>query len=443
MEKTIKKRKLFKRGLKGELSDFMLKIISLIIAVIIWFAMSITKYPTVKKTILNVPVSFSISGTTAESKGLSALSYKDFTVDVEIQGMNYEIGTYSADDLIATIDTDQVTKEGTYKLDIDVKSKHSADKCTIISVTPPTKEIKFDQLDTIKMPMTVSAPNVSAQEGFTLKETSITPAEIEISGPEKELDRIDKVVAEYTNQLTLNEDMTVSTDSIILYDADSNRLDSTNCTLSLSSVDISFVVYKKISMNLAASFINVPPGFDLETLPYSISASSLQVITPQLDAESTEDVQLNPISMYDITKGKVFKTEIDSILSNGEINQSGEDIVEVDFDLSGYEQKTFTLKASKIEVLNVPQGKQASIDNELISGVTIIGPAKVIKKLKASDLTAVIDLSDAEANGSISHELKIYCKDHNDVWNIGTHEAVVTISESSSSSSAAATSSGA
>ncbi|MCR5141128.1 MAG: hypothetical protein K6C68_01150 [Ruminococcus sp.] len=435
MEKAITKIKLFKRGLKGELSDFMLKIISIIIAVIIWFAMSITKYPTVKRTIIGVPVNFSISGTTAESKGLSALSYKDFTVEVEIQGMNYEIGTYDADDLIATINTDEVTKEGTYKLDIDVKSKHTADKCTIISVNPPTKEIKFDRLDTVKMPMTVSAPNVSAQEGFTLKETSLTPSEIEISGPEKELERIDKVVAEYTGQLTLDDDMTVSTDSIILYDADSNRLDTSNCTMSLSTVDISFVVYKKVTMNLAASFLNVPDGFDLDSLPYSLSTKTLQVITPQLDAQSTEDVQLNPISMYEITKGKVFKTEIDSILSNGEINQSGDDMVEVDFDLTDYSQKTFTLKASKIEIRNVPEGKKASIDNELISNVTIIGPSKVMENLKASDLTAYIDLSDAEATGSISHELIIYCKSRNNVWNIGTHEAVVTISENAANPS--------
>ncbi len=435
MEKTVTKRKIFKRGLKGELSDFMLKIFSIIIAVIIWFAMSITKYPTVNKTIIGVPVNFSISGTTAEAKGLSALSYSDFTVDVEIQGMNYEIGTYTANDLVATIDTDEVTKEGTYKLDIDVKSKHSADKCTIVSVTPATKEIKFDQLDTIKMPLTVSAPNVSAQDGFTLKETSINPEEIEISGPEKELERIDKVVAQYTDKLLLNDDMTVTTDSIILYDADDNRLDSSNCTLSLSSVDISFVVYKKITMNLAASFSNVPPGFDLDSLPYSLSASTLQVITPQLDAEDTEDVLLNPVSMYDISKGKTFKTEIDSILSNGEINQSGEDMVEIDFDLSSYETKTFTLKASKIDLVNVPEGKSASIDNEVISNVTLIGPSKVISKLKTSDLTAIIDLSDAESTGSISHELIVYCKDHNTVWNIGTHEAVVTISDSTAAPS--------
>lgn len=430
MEKTVKKRRIFKRGFKGELSDFVLKIFSIVIAVIIWFAMSITKYPTVNKTISRVPVDFSIKGTAAESKGLSALSYQDFTVDVEIQGMNYEIGTYSANDLVATVDTDEVTKEGTYKLDIDVKSKHSADRCTIISVTPQTVEVKFDQLDTVKLPITVSAPNVSAQEGFTLKETALTPSEIEISGPEKELERIDKVVAQYSDKLTLNDDTTVSTSSIILYDADDNRLDSSNCTLSLSTVDISFVVYKKVTMNLSASFANVPPNFDLESLPYSLSTDTLQVITPQLDANDTEDVSLTPVSMYDISKGKTFKIEIDSILSGGEINQSGEDLIEMDFDLSDYEQKTFALKASKIQITNIPEGKSASIDNELLSNVTIIGPAKVIKKLKASDLTAVIDLSDVEAGGSISHEVVIYCKEYNTVWNIGTHEAVVTITDS-------------
>lgn len=440
MEKTIKKRRIFKRGLKGELSDFVLKIFSIVIAVIIWFAMSITKYPTVNKTITNVPVNFSISGTVAESKGLSALSYKDITVEVEIQGMNYEIGTYSADDLTASIDTDQVTKEGTYKLDIDVKSKHSADKCTIVSVTPQTVEVKFDQMDTIKMPITVSAPNVSAQDGFTLKETAITPEEIEIRGPEKELERIDKVVAQYSNNLILSDDTTVSTASIVLYDADDNRLDSSNCTMSLSTVDINFVVYKKVTMNLYASFTNIPPGFDIESLPYSLSTDSLQVITPQLDAEDTEEVSLDPVSLYDISKGKTFKTEIDSILSNGEINQSGEDMVEMDIDLTDYDQKTFTLKASKIELINVPSGKSVSIDNEVLSNVTIIGPSKVISKLKASDLTAVIDLSDAEAVGSISHEVVVYCKDHDNVWNIGTHEAVVNIYDNAATASASSAS---
>lgn len=417
------------RRLRGEISDFVLKIISIVIAVIIWFVMSITKYPTVNKTIVNVPVNFSLSGTTAESKGLSALSYRDLTVDVEISGMNYEIGTYTANDLAATVDTDSVTKEGTYKLDIDVKSKHSADKCTVLSVTPKTVEVKFDRIDTVKVPLTASAPNVSAADGFMLKETLLTPEEIEISGPDNELKRIDKAVAQYTDRLTLSDDMTVTTDTILLYDADDNRLDTSNFKLSITTADINFVVYKKVTMNLSANFANVPPGFDLGSLPYSLSAKELQIITPQLDAPASEEVQLNPISLYDVTKGKTFKTEIASILTAGEINQSGEERVEINFDLNSYDQKTFTIKAENIQILNAPLGKDVTIDSEQLSNVVMIGPADVIKKLKTRDLTAIIDLSDTESSGSISHEVVIYAKDHPNVWNIGTHDAVVTISE--------------
>ena len=68
---------------------------------------------------------FSLDGTQAKEKGLSALNYKDISVDVEIKGMNYEIGSYTAADLVATVNLDDVTKEGTYDLDIDVKSSHS------------------------------------------------------------------------------------------------------------------------------------------------------------------------------------------------------------------------------------------------------------------------------------------------------------------------------
>lgn len=53
---------------------------------------------------------FSLDGTQAKEKGLSALNYKDISVDVEIKGMNYEIGSYTAADLVATVNLDDVTK---------------------------------------------------------------------------------------------------------------------------------------------------------------------------------------------------------------------------------------------------------------------------------------------------------------------------------------------
>ena len=80
MEKEIKNKKKNDKG--GVLSDFAMRILSVMIAIIIWFALSITQFPTTTKTITKIPVDFTLTGTTAETKGLSALGYKDITVDV-------------------------------------------------------------------------------------------------------------------------------------------------------------------------------------------------------------------------------------------------------------------------------------------------------------------------------------------------------------------------
>ena len=61
MEEIKKQKKASKHG-----TDFGLRILSVIIAIIIWFVLSITQYPTINKTITNVPVVFSMDGTQAK-----------------------------------------------------------------------------------------------------------------------------------------------------------------------------------------------------------------------------------------------------------------------------------------------------------------------------------------------------------------------------------------
>lgn len=411
-------------------SDFMLKIVAVAIAVIVWFILSITQYPTINKTILNVPVDFSMRDTTAENKGLSALDYKDITVNVEIQGMNYEIGAYTANDLIATVNLDDVTKEGTYKLDIDVRSAHSADKCSIVSVSPETVEVKFEHIVSKKFELSVSANDVGTNGDHILNKTVASPAEIEIQGAENEIERIDSVVAVYSDPLTLSEDRTVKTDRIILYDKDRNILENSNYKFSAESVDISFEVYRRTTLNLSADITNLPPGFDINSLSCTLSQDSVQIISPQLDRPTAENVKLSPsISIYDITKGKTFKYDVASMFTKGEINQSGVDQIEVTFDLEGYEEKSFKIDAAKIQFTNIPAGKKAELDMEHIPNVTLFGPKESIDKLKAADIRAVVDLSDISANGSVSHEVVVYAENYSDIWNIGTHEAVINVTD--------------
>lgn len=414
-------------------SDFFLRILAVMIAIIIWLILSITQYPTKYKTITNVPVVFSMEGTQASEKGLSALNYQDVTVDVEIKGMNYEIGNYKAEDLIATVNLDKVTKEGTYPLDIDVKSAHSSDKVTIVSVSPETVEVTFDRMSTGTFDVSAKAPLVTADEGLTLKDTAVSPSEIEVEGPEIELKKISRVVANVSKSVTVSDDTTIAADEIIFYDADDNQLDPSKYTIKdAETFNVNFVIYKKKTAEFKVEFSDCPPGFDVTSLPYKLSEESIQVISPKLDAPDTETLQLGPISLSSIDLTRSFSFDVNKVLATGEINQTGINKVQVSFDSEGYIYKSFTVPKNRIKVQNAPTGKTVTVETKQIPNVTVYGPEEIINSMTADDLLAVIDLSDIANSGSASHGVQIYSPYYDSVWCYGTNEVQLEISDSKS-----------
>ncbi|MBQ8107386.1 MAG: hypothetical protein IJ129_01400, partial [Ruminococcus sp.] len=324
-----------KGSLKDKGTNLSLKILALIIAVISWFVLSITQYPTVTRTITNVHVDFNMEGTKAQEKGLEALNYKELTVDVEISGMNYEIGSYSNNDLTATVDLDEVTKAGTYTLDIDVKSTHSTDRCTVLSVSPETITVSFDKITTKVIDVTTEAPEVTAADGYTLKESKISPEQVTIEGPEKVIEKIDRAAARITQSQQLSQDTVINTSDVVFYDSSDNIADTSTFSIKgEKSFDVDFVIYKKKTLEINVDISRTPIGFDKSSVPMILSDDSVYVITPDYDDEEVEQVTLGniPLNQIDLNKTFDFKVETDE----KEVNVHSIETVTVSFDSEGY-----------------------------------------------------------------------------------------------------------
>ena len=418
-------------------SDLGLRIVAIIIAVIIWLFLSITEYPTIIKTITNVPVVFSMDGTAAAEKGLQALGYKDISVDVEIKGMNYEIGSYSANDLVAEVDLSNVTKEGTYQLDINVKSTHSSDTVSVVSVSPDTVPVNFVHIGTDVFEVTASAPNVSAEQGMMLRSPVVSPATVTVEGAESELSKIKRVEAYVENTSVLSEAASMTTEKVLFYDEAGAVLDGSNYTLVDSkSFEVAFDVYKKKTVNLTVGFKDVPTGFNTATVPYALSETSVNVITPKLDDVSEQTISLGMVSLSDIDEGKTFTFNVDQKLQSGEINQSGVDTVTMTFDFQSrnYIKKEFIIPSSSIKLLNIPSGKNINIETKQIPSVIFFGPESEIENLKLSNISAVVDLADITSTGTVNHAVSIYASSSDSVWCIGTHEIQIDIEDKAAAS---------
>ena len=91
-------------------SKLFVKILAVVLAVALWFTLSIAVYPNVEKRISGIPLSVSLSGGAAEGTNLIAQNSDNITVSANISGARYVIGDYTSDNLIASVDTTGVTK---------------------------------------------------------------------------------------------------------------------------------------------------------------------------------------------------------------------------------------------------------------------------------------------------------------------------------------------
>ena len=96
-------------------NNFLIAIYSFLIAIVAWFVISITIYPSTPKTINEIPLSLDISQSTAEEYGLSVIDCNVKQVNIQIEGNRSQIGNLNKDDIVAKLDVQNVFKSGTKK----------------------------------------------------------------------------------------------------------------------------------------------------------------------------------------------------------------------------------------------------------------------------------------------------------------------------------------
>ena len=409
--------------------DFPMKVGAVVIAIIIWFALSITMFPTVFMTIKDVPVTISLEGTTAEAQGLAITEFNEDTkVEVSISGMRYEIGSFTEEDLKATVDMSGVTQAGTYDLNINVTS--SAASCSVTKITPSTVRVKVDYIKQVTIPLQVRATSVSAEDGYSLGDAVVTPETITVRGPEKLVDSLGYAVFAVDQKKKLSETYTTSDGKLYLYSNDNSLIDDSSFELEYDPISVTFPVYFMKTLKFSFDYQGAPDNFDTDILKYKLSQDSIDVMTANESVLNQDVLHLGYINLSDINLEKSFTFDVN--LDSGVSSPSGIRTVTVTFDPTGFVSKQFTIPESNIKMINVPANRTAELSTKAISEVTIYGPADVMETLTADDLIAEFDMqSTVLENGTYTRNVRIYAPQVDTVWCYGNYEIMFTVSERS------------
>ncbi len=408
-------------------NDRILMVLSVILGIIVWAIIAWVVDPTYTTDIKGVPVEF--DKTTLEKLGLSVISGQNQTVSVEVTGDRVPVSELTADNFIAKASLVGVDAPGTYDLEVQVSKKLQNTDYDINQPNKPTViTAKFDKYVSKKIALSVDFSSISAPDGYIRQQPYITPNEVTVSGPEAEVSRVAKCMAEPELPEVVDKTYGVK-GPIVLYDVMGQRVDMTNLKLDKETADVTIPVLKKKVLPVKVKFINVPEGFPISDLDYTLSETQIEVAGPAETIDNLTEISIGYIDLKLIEPDSVFAFDVE--LGDNFLNIQNITTIKVDFATTGFEVRKFNIKSTNINLINEPANYSVKLETRGINNISIVGPPDVLDKLTTGDIVGEIDLGDRDLGTGQQHNVpvQISVPSRGTVWAIGDYSAVITVTE--------------
>ena len=412
--------------LRGAKNNLSLAVYSIILAILVWFIIAMTLYPSVPKTIENVTLNID-TNTTANS--LSVISCDVNRVNIRIKGSRTQVGNLDSSSFTAYIDTENITTPGQKNLNIKIKS-NSGVNYEIESITPSTANVVFDEYKSIDIPIKPQTPYISVAEGKAIytEEFACEPETISITGPSAQLNKIKYANAISEKEMSLKSTQNLPVERIEFFSEDNAKVDTSMLKYNTSNMFIKIPVVTQKTVNLKVELMKVPKNtFNADFLKLKVSPETITIASKNNQAKLPDTLTISQISLRDLTDGYNESFDISSILaSNDIINQSGVESVTVSLENTDLAKKDLLINKDNIKILNMPNDGN---DYSLVTGslpVTIIGPKNIVEKVTNDDFYAEANLLNTTSDlDQFTFEVTVCCSRYDNVWAVGKSNVLI------------------
>ena len=114
---------------------------------------------------------------------------------------------------------------------------------------------------------------------------------------------------------------------------------------------VTLPVYKKKEVPITVDFLNMPTGFNLDSLNYSIDPTTMEIAGPVEIVDYINEISLGSIDMKELTPDS--EVYYSAILPDGVISIDNVNDALVSFSSVDYDSKSF--KVSDIRLVNAPK----------------------------------------------------------------------------------------
>lgn len=406
--------------------------LSILLAVAMWMVVTMVINPNSTFTIYNVPVDFNYNSTSYTSKGLDIVNNPQKNVSLKLEGNGYDLSGLKAEDFVVYPDYSSVNGPGEVTLPLRVLVRDSASQVKVTVNKDERVTVVFDSVEEKTFTVQVQASDLTIADGYILQGTVASPGSVTVSGPASEVDSIDRIVArvESCSDLENMSESKIKTVALEAQDAQGQSLSLQYTTLDTKVVDVTINIYQTKELPLAVNFINVPEGFDLNSLNYTLSQETMVVSGRPETLESLTELAVSDFDLSTFELDKSYSLTVN--LPKGVESKNNVKTITLSFDTTGLASRT--LNVANIRAVNLPDGYNVTVNDTKVANVTLIGPEDELEKLSPSSVVATVDMSQSQVvAGTENLSASISVPSSSTIFAVGSYSVECSITVNSGS----------
>lgn len=383
---------MFKKLMKRLTNNPSLKILSILIAVILWLVVVNYDNPEVTET-YRIPVEVTNEKVLEEMGKVYEVVGDSNVATIYVTGKRKIIDGLNGSDFTATADLSQIDfrEDGQELLvPIDISAKRYEKELNITRATVNMK-ITLEELSTEQSYISGTTSGTPA-EGYAIGEVTVSPNLIKISGPQSIVSQVSRIEAN-VNVDGLTEDFTASV-TPVLYDENGNVIESSQLRLSQDRVAVGVQILGTKTVPVECQTTGTPPdGYlfaGLEYAPESIVIkgeaavlNNIQKITIPGEAINLDGAAGDVENSIDITP---YLSELGVSLVDPENNK-----IAVKALVERLETRNMELPIGSLEVLNLPEEYEAAYSTSTVN-IPVRGRNEDMSGLTLEQIKASVDL---------------------------------------------------
>lgn len=392
------------------------KIISVVIALVLWVYVVGEINPTTTKRLDNIPVKL-LNTENHAAKGFVALNAEDFVVSLTVEGKRADISSLDLKNILVTADLFGYYGLGENYINVNVELPHGI---TLVESTPSKLKVIIDELVSENKPVKINYTG-KLTENVEPSQISVKPESVEIKGARSIVDQVAYIGAKVDTGKLSNEISTIKAKALAYNGAGDivnevklaeSTIEVTTKLMSTKTVQLSVGVIGEESPDLQITNLDIPK---------TVKIRGDKAVIELVEGISAKEINLNNYNASAEIPLEIFLPE------GVELAEAPQSLV-AKLVIKGLSSKSFEYNTSVIKIDGLTTGFAAEIvPSNLI--VSVADKDAILNGINSTDFVISIDLQGLGA-GTHQVPVKAMINDSSKNITIGPKEVSVIILES-------------